>query len=89
MMPRFFKDPDAVLDYEYGWAAWLGDDTIVSHEIVAQSGITVTNSSVNAGVVTVWLSGGELNRQYAVTCRITTAAGRVDDMTVVIVVRQG
>ena len=83
-MTRFSKRPAAVLDYEYGWVAWLGDDTIVNHEIIAQSGITVDNSSENAGVVTVWLSGGELNRQYVVTCRITTAGGRVDELMAVV-----
>ena len=35
-MPRnFTKDPDAVLDYEFDWSAWLGTDTIATHTVTA------------------------------------------------------
>ena len=56
-MPNTFsKDPDAVLDYKFDWAAstngsgasdWLADgETISSHTITATTGLTVDSSSL-------------------------------------------
>lgn len=81
-MPRSFtKDPDAVLDYEWDWAAWLGDDTIASHTVTASAGLTVDSTEATATAVTAWLSGGTDGATYSVTCHIVTAAGREDDRT--------
>lgn len=76
------KDPDAVLDYPFDWSTWLDGDTISSHTITADSGITVDSSSATTSVVTVWLSGGTAGASYSVACRITTAAGRTDERTI-------
>ncbi len=35
-----------------------------------------------SGKVTAWLSGGVAGTRYAITCHITTSAGRVDDRTI-------
>ena len=79
-MTTFTKDPVAVLDYQFDWAAWLATDgdTIASHTITADSGITVDSSSATVDTVTVWLSGGSEGVTYTVDCEITTAAGRTD-----------
>lgn len=37
---------------------------------------------------TVWLSGGELGKSHTTTCRITTTAGRIDDRSFQIDIRQ-
>lgn len=87
MANSYFKDPDAVLDYVWDWDAWLGSDTISSHSIIAESGITVDSSSTTTTVVTAWLSGGTVNTDYNVVCRIVTAGGRTDDRTSVIRIR--
>lgn len=80
-------DPDATLDWAFDWSAWLADgETITSHETVPD-GVTVDSSSESAGVVTVWVSGGQLG-SARVTCRITTSAGRVDDRTRMLYVRE-
>ena len=77
----FTKDPDAVLDYVWDWSAWLGEDTIATHVVVSDDGLTVEASTEDAGRVTVWLSGGTARTAYSVTCSIVTDGGRADDRT--------
>jgi len=79
----FIKDPDAVLDYQWDWAAWLETgETITDHEVTATSGLTVDSTSEDDGAVTVWLSGGTVHQTYTVDCTITTSAGRVDSRSI-------
>ena len=78
----FTKDPNAVLDYAFDWSDWLATgETISSHVITAQTGITKDSDSESDGVVTVWLSGGTAGINYKVACLITTTAGRTDERT--------
>lgn len=77
----FTKDPDAVLDYLLDWTAWLSGDTIESHTVTADTGLTVESTSATDTAVTVWLSGGTAGETYSFTCTIDTAAGRTDDRT--------
>lgn len=87
-MPNsFIKDPDAVLDYSWDWLDWLGLDTIASSALDV-GGLTEVSSAHAAGVVTAVLSGGLVGKTYAVRCRIVTTAGRTDDRTIFITVRQ-
>ena len=88
MARNFVKDPDAVLDYEWDWAAWLGADTIASHTVTAAMGLTVDTSEATTTAVTAWLSGGSVGASYAVTCHVVTAAGREDDRTATIAVQE-
>jgi len=86
---RKIKDPDAVLDYSVDWSAWLVDDTITtSGWTIAgpDASLVVDSDSKSATAATVWLSGGAEQRKYSVTNRITTAMGRTEDRTVLIVV---
>lgn len=101
-LKRYKKDPDAVLDYTFDFAALTnGSDTspqaadylqagekLASHQIVADSGITVESSSIvdNDTRVVVWLSGGTPGTSYTVTCRTTTdnTPPRVDDHSIII-----
>ena len=77
------KDPSAVLDYAFDWTHWLAtSETIANHTITADTGIVVDSSTENAGIVTVWLSGGEAGTNYKVACLITTTAGRTDERTI-------
>ena len=97
------KDPDAVLDYKFDWAAetngsgdtdWLDTDnteTITAgYTIEEETGIDVdsdartdTNTSI-----TIWLSGGTDGNDYDIICHIVTSAGREDDRTITIPVRE-
>lgn len=102
MARTFIKDPSAVLDYVFDWAAltngregatsdWLdAGETISSHTITATSGITVASSSLTDSntSVTVWLSGGAAGNYYTVTCRIQTSAARTDERSIRIKVRE-
>ena len=98
--PQFVKDPDAVLDYKFDWAAstngtgdsdWLAaGETISSHTIDADTGITVDSSAqtdTNTSV-TVWLSGGTAGNTYSVRCEIVTSASRTDERTMKILVEE-
>ena len=93
-MSTFIKDPDAVLDYKFDWAAstngngstdWLASgETISSHTITVDTGITKDSSSLTDTntSVTVWLSGGTAGTDYNVACKIVTSASRTDERTI-------
>lgn len=88
-MTAFLKDGSAVLDYVVDWSAWLDDaETLTAATVTAATGITVDSSSHDDTTVTFWLSGGTDGQDYTVTCHVTTSAGRQDDRTVRIRVRQ-
>lgn len=94
-----FKDPNATLDYAIDLAngglndgsstdtGWLQADTISSVSWTVPTGITSTTSSNTATVATIWLSGGTAGTDYLVTARVTTASGRVTDVSLLIKVR--
>lgn len=83
----FIKDPDAVLDYAFDWEEyWLeSGETIASHTITVQTGITKDSDSESDGIVTVWLSGGTAGSTYEVACEIVTTNGRTDERTISII----
>ena len=90
-MSVFVKDPAAKLDYEFDWSDWLdsgASETISSHDVTVESGLTHVSDSESAGVVTVWLSGGAAGTSYTVECEITTSANRIDERTIIIKVQQ-
>jgi hypothetical protein len=89
------KDPDAVLDYAFDWTAWLAAGETVTDAAVTIGGpdavltIAAGKPAPAAGsVVTVWLAGGTIGNDYGVVAHITTSAGREDDRTITIKVRQ-
>ena len=80
---QYLKDPSAVLDWSFDWTDWLAiDETIITHTVTADTGITVDSSDEKAGFVTVWLSGGTAGENYKVACLITTSANRTDERTI-------
>ena len=100
-MSNFFtKDPNAVLDYVFDWAAstngtgdsdWLASaETISTKTIASTTGITVDSSSITDSntSVTVWLSGGTAGTDYEIACKIVTSASRTDERTITIMVRE-
>lgn len=95
--PTIDKDPNAVLDYVWDWAAWLAvvGDAIASHTITINDGVastlTLVTSTNTVGTVTAWLSGGTVGEKVKVTCRITTSNSpnaRVDDRSVFIKIKE-
>lgn len=82
----FRKDPDAVRPFKFDWSKYLAptDDTISSASVTVDAGLTKGSVSTTTTTVTVWLSGGSADTSYDVACEVTTAAGVVDERTVVI-----
>jgi hypothetical protein len=91
-MLRFFKDPDAILDFLFDWSDWLNTgESIASHTItISGTGLTLDSSSENSGIVTAWLSGGTSGIVYSVTCNIVTdnATPRTDERTMKIRIQE-
>jgi hypothetical protein len=92
-MPREFpnpiyKDPQEVLDYEMGWATWLGTDTIEDTTWTVPEGLTKLTESFTDTTSKVWLSGGTVGDQYDCTCEIVTVEERVAQRTLTIIVEQ-
>lgn len=86
------KDPDAKLPYGVDWSKWLANegDTASVAVWTVPAGLTKESSpaeSLTAGVATVWISGGTLGQSYEVVCRLTTAAGRIKDQTIVLLIK--
>jgi hypothetical protein len=82
--PKGVKDPDAVLDYPINWSTWLTDisDTYLSHSVISLTGGLVADSSTQSGgIITVWLSGGNVGETASFTVRIVSTGGRTDDRT--------
>lgn len=81
------KDPDSVLDYVFNWRpaekpCLVEGENITTYTITADPGITVDKDSKDDGLVTVWLSGGEIGQTYRVACLINTDAGRTYERTI-------
>lgn len=76
------KDPDSILDYSIDWSNWLEGDTLQSVDWFLPAGITKENQSNTTTVATVWLSGGADGNVYNIVCRIVTAGGRTDEVTI-------
>jgi hypothetical protein len=105
-MPQseWVKDPDAVLDYKWDWAALTNgsgtSDWLAAAETIATLTITVTPATVSPLTVdsssrtdantsvTVWLSSGLAGTEYDVACEIVTSAARTDERTMKIKVEE-
>ena len=84
----YIHDPDAKLDYGHNWSEWLDGDIIVASTWTAPDGITLVADDYTDSTTTVWLSGGIEGVLYKAVNHIVTAAGREDDRTIKIKVRQ-
>lgn len=87
-----YKDPDEVLDYSINWADRLDVDTISTSVWMLAANTPDANlafgvNSYSNTATVIWLSGGTLGKDYHVTNRITTAAGRTMDQSVKIKIR--
>lgn len=88
-VPVYVKDPDANLDYGFDWSDWLATaETISSVFWTVPTGITNTDEDFTDTTASIWLSSGTVGTSYSVACKITTSAGRVDERTMTIRVKQ-
>lgn len=81
------KDVEAQLIYTFDWSTWLeGVDTIstVDYEVAARRNdptplvIEDSGKAANDTKTYVELSGGQEDKAYIVSCKITTANGLID-----------
>ena len=84
------KDPNSLLDYGFDWAPWLAGDTITESTWTATGGLEVVEnrSEHTLMATTVWVQGGTEGRSCSLTNRIVTAAGRRDERTLFVLVKQ-
>jgi hypothetical protein len=89
--PTIAKDPAATLDYSFDWTPWLTDaaDSIASYSVMATGpgGATISTHSNTGGVVTAWVAGGVPGRTSVLTCHIITGAGRIDERSIWLQIR--
>ena len=101
---EWIKDPDAVLDYCFDWAAatngtgpsdWLGAVETISDHTITVTPVSASPLTVDASAetdadtsVTVWLSGGLAGTEYKVACLIETSGIRTDERTMKIKVEE-
>jgi len=79
-MKTFYKDPDAILDYQIDWSDWLASsETISTSTWTVASGITEDSDAKTDTTTKIWLSGGTANTKYKITNRIVTNQSRTDD----------
>ncbi len=91
-LPYWEKDPDAKLDYTIDWTDWLasaGNDTIAVSTWTVPAGLTHGSpaDSLAGAQATVWASGGTKGTKYTLTNQITTAGGRVEQRSIVLVIK--
>ena len=89
-MSFLLKDPDAVLDYTIDWGAeYLAPGELLatsewSVEPAEAGGVNVAGSDFDATTTTVKAADGIAGRLYSIVNRITTAAGRIDDRSILL-----
>lgn len=85
MATDWIQDPDANLDYIWDWSDWLAPgETISSSVFTVSAGLDLGTTSSTLATATAWLSGGEPGTPYLVANRITTSAGRIDERSITI-----
>lgn len=79
------KDTQAQLAYTFDWSEWLdeGDSlTSVEYEVAARRNdptpIVIETYGISGSDTYVELSGGQADKTYIVTCKITTTNGLID-----------
>jgi len=88
MSKTYYKDPDAVLDYTIDWSPWLDGDTINTSIYIVANGIVEDSRSNTNTETTIWLSSGTSSVKYKITNRIVTAAGRTEDRTFYVKIKE-
>lgn len=86
------KDPQSTIDIYFDWTAWLAD---IGGAKLSNIAFILGGGIESAGIVptetggTIFVTGGTLNADCTVTCRITTATdpARVDDRTAILKIR--
>ena len=72
------KTADETLDYDINFERWLSSpDAVIDASVTADDGVTIERVQIFSPIVKVWISGGEIYRNYDIKTLATTAEGRV------------
>lgn len=90
--PVGVKDPNATIDIHFDWTQWLGDIGNVQLAdvfFILGGGLESQGAVATGSGGTVFVSGGVLNTDCTITCRITTntVPARIEDRTAVLRIR--
>lgn len=92
--PTFFKqkDPEAVKDYTFDWATWLGAATLNSSGTTVTvenpaTGFTISAPTVASQTVTVRATGGDDGDEFDIVCRVLSSTGETDEKTLRLTIR--
>ena len=99
---KWIKDPSANLFYLFDFSqktnkTGYGEDYLQSNEIITTSVINtdtedlqVSNIEIisNSTQVRFFVTGGIVDQQYNVTCRINTNQGQVDEFTKILAIKE-
>lgn len=90
VLAKFTKQPVEVIDYDFDFSEYLRsvNDVAVSHTAAVTTGLTVETSSLNKGVVKVFVSGGTDGETHKVTATVTTQGGRVKQADIQLKVKE-
>ena len=89
-LDKYVKQPADIQDYDVDFNDYLTpfSDTGLSHTATIDTGITLVSSTLSAGIVKVWLSGGTDGTTYKLTVTLTTTGGRVKQYEINIKVKE-
>lgn len=92
-MATYIKDPQAKLDYGFDWSEWLEvGETITtstwSITLAPDAVLTVSSSTHDDTTTTIWAQAGTVNNDYKITNHVISSAGREDDRTHLLKVRE-
>ncbi len=92
ILEKWPKQPDDIEDYDVSFVDYLAarSDTGASHTVAISpsGGATILASTLTAGVVKVWVTGGVSGTEYKITVTLTTTGGRVKQAEVSIKVKE-
>lgn len=79
------KDPEAQLFYTFDWSRWLttGDGIATAEYTVAArvndpDPVTIESQGIQGEQTYVELAGGQVNKSYMVSVKVTTTDGLID-----------
>ncbi len=76
------KDPEERLDFFINWEDRIEADTIETSVWTVDSGsVEIDEDDIIGDITSVWLTGGELGEICLIRNTITTAAGRIRELT--------
>lgn len=95
-LPVATKDPQSKLDYGFDWITdgWLPLGDHITSASWSQShaagveDLVLSQGTFGDGLALIWIEGGDVGKDYRLTCEINTQAGRRDDRTFILKIRE-